>query len=67
MVMLEDKSESEEIITNSRFVFMEGLVAQPTLPSQDPGKAPSGSQVSTAGVAGQEAPRSNKEGLSQTI
>lgn len=32
MVMLEDKSKAEEIITVSRFVFMEGLVAQPALP-----------------------------------
>nr|WAK75725.1 MAG: L protein [Phenuiviridae sp.] len=32
MVLLEDKSKSEEIITVSRFVFMEGLVAQPALP-----------------------------------
>lgn len=32
MVTLEDKSKAEEIITVSRFVFMEGLVAQPALP-----------------------------------
>lgn len=42
LMVIEDKSKSEEIITTSRFVFMEGLVPQPALPKPHkiPGKLP---------------------------
>nr|WAK75789.1 MAG: RNA-dependent RNA polymerase [Sara tick phlebovirus] len=32
MIILDDKTKTEEIITTSRYVFMEGFVAQPALP-----------------------------------
>nr|ASY03238.1 RNA-dependent RNA-polymerase [Fairhair virus] len=32
MIILDDKTKTEEIITTSRYVFMEGFVAQPAVP-----------------------------------